>query len=134
MADERERRQGDRRHGRYVGENCLSHALDKWSGEGGYLLIVRASDHPWSLRHPRWVLSHVMHMDSAGYLTSYAPEKDLAHPARALFGFEGQVSSFDASPANPMPVRGLLASAWLLAFGSTAWAIRRQWRKWRGHA
>jgi hypothetical protein len=72
-----------------------------------------------------------MHLNSLGYLTSYAPENKLGHPAEALFGFDGVVGDSDPSPAPPMSVRGIVVSAWLFAIGASLWAVKTLWKRWR---
>ena len=103
--------------------NCLTHSLDRWCDQHGYVLLSRKSAH--------WSVAHVMHIDSIGHLTSYGPEKDLNHPLSALFGFDGVIKDYDPSPAPPMTPNGILVSAWLFAIGATIWRIKRLWKTGR---
>ena len=103
--------------------NCVTESLDRWCDKGGYIAVFRRSSH--------WGVGHVMHIDSDGRLTSFGPEKDLAHPAAAIFGFDGVIKDYDPSPAEPMTPRGVFVSAGLFAVLATAWCLRRAWKRWR---
>lgn len=95
--------------------NCLTFALDRWHRTGGYL-VIRKSDH--------WAMPHVLHQDTDG-LHHFVPPCDLDKPAQALLGFEGVERTADASPAAPIPMRGIVAGGWVLALTVTWWALRR---------
>lgn len=103
--------------------NCLAYALARWHEHGGALRIVRS-------RH--WGMPHVLHEAQDGTITHYVPPRDLATPLQSLWGFDGEVRVGDNMVRGPMPLRGIVIGAWLLALGATGWAvgglIRRAWR------
>ncbi|MEN6537334.1 MAG: hypothetical protein ABFD89_27020 [Bryobacteraceae bacterium] len=41
----------------------------------------------------------------------------------------GEVRTGDDAMRGPMPLRGIVVGAWLLALGATGWAIGRMWRR-----
>jgi len=104
-----------------IPRNCLSTTLDLLHQQGGAGL-ARRSEH--------WELAHVMHLSELGILSSYGPPARLDKPAEALWGFDGVIRDYDASPLRPMTIRGIWASSLLLFLGATGWAISRAWRKW----
>ncbi len=103
-----------------IPRNCLAYALDRWHLDGGYFECRRSS---------HWGIAHALHRSVDGEVTSYVPPQALRKPAQSLVGFEGDVAlGDDVGRALPMSVLGIVASAWILAIGATAWAVGRVFR------
>ena len=98
--------------------NCLTYTLDKWHADGGALRIVRSH---------HWGMPHVEHEAQDGTVTHYVPPRNLNKPVQSLWGFAGEVCVGDDEVRGPMPLRGIVVGAWLLALGATVWAIARLW-------
>lgn len=98
--------------------NCLAlaHALNAWHEDGGALRVVRS-------RH--WGMPHVLHEAQDGTITHYVPPRPLDKPLQSLWGFAGEVRIGDNEVRGPMPLRGIVIGAWLLALGATGWALGR---------
>ena len=92
---------------------CLDYALTLWNTIGGRINF-RASTH--------WPIAHAEHSNDESELTHFAPRDDLKTPVHALIGFYGEVLHHDPAPCRPMPILGIVASAWLLLFGVHIWA------------
>ncbi len=103
-----------------IPRNCISYALTRWHEDGGALRIVRS-------RH--WGMPHVMHEAKDGTVTHYVPHRTLGKPIQSLWGFDGKVRKAGKVPCGPMPLRGIVIGAWLLAIGATGWAVGRLWRR-----
>lgn len=101
--------------------NCLSHAFDKWTSEGGFVLVIRKSGH--------WGFLHVMHIDAGGVLTSYAPNAPLSNPLYALLGFDGSVFGDDMVPTHPVKPWAVVAGCGLLFAHSVRWWVFRTWKR-----
>ena len=97
--------------------NCLTYALSRWHEHGGALRIVRS-------RH--WGMTHVMHEAQDGTVTHYVPPRALDKPIQSLLGFDGKVRTGDVEVRGPMPLRGIVIGAWLLALLATGWAVSNQ--------
>jgi len=95
--------------------NCLAHALNAWHEDGGYI-VLRKSSH--------WGMPHVMHIGDEG-LQHYSPGATLGHPFHALIGFDGVVWDRDMADAPPVPIRGIVVGALILAVGVIGWAVGR---------
>lgn len=108
-------------------KTCLTHSLDKWHEEGGFLLI-RKSVH--------WDVAHVMHLDSEWEkLSNFGPPGKLPAAWYSVFGFEGRELRHDPDPAERISVGGVVMSAMLFAFSAMAWAVKTKlrelpWRFW----
>lgn len=102
-----------------VPRNCLSHALDRWHAEGGYLVLRKSSARAWP---------HVMTVTGQG-LQHYSPGAPLGQPVHALIGFDGVVWDRDMADAPPVPLRGIAIGALLLFVGATAWVVARLWSR-----
>ena len=100
--------------------NCLTYALTQWHERGGALRIVRS-------RH--WGMPHVEHEALDGTVTHYVPHQELEKPVQSLVGFPGEVRTGDSEMRGPIPVRGIVVGALLLAAGACLWALARVWRK-----
>lgn len=99
--------------------NCLSHALDRWHDEGGYIVLRKSSARAWP---------HVLHVGCEG-LQHYAPGAPLGHPVRALVGYDGVTWDRELADAPPVSVRGIMAGALLLTLGVVLWRCKRIWSK-----
>lgn len=106
-----------------VPRNCLSLALDRWHESGGWLGCRRSK---------YWTVGHVVYVSPEGRIESYVPPGELAHPLQALVGFEAELREFDPPElARPIPISGIVWSAWLFALGATGWGVSRAWRNYR---
>ena len=103
-----------------IPRNCLSHVLDRLATAGGYGAFRRSATNPYAL--------HVLHISADG-ISHYAPGATLDHPARALMGFDGAHWDRELTDAKPVRVRAIVISAWIFAFGATAWAVARLWER-----
>ncbi len=102
-----------------IPRNCLSHALDRWHTEGGYLVLRKSSARAWP---------HVVTVTGQG-LQHFAPGAPLGHPVHALVGYDGVVWDRDLADAPPVPIRGIVLGSLILAVGATAWAVGTLWRR-----
>lgn len=102
-----------------IPRNCLSHALDRWHTEGGYLVLRKSSARAWP---------HVVTVTGQG-LQHFAPGAPLGHPVHALVGYDGVVWDRELADAPPAPLRGIVIGATLLFVGAAAWALSRLWRR-----
>lgn len=100
-------------------KNCLVAALDRWHQQGGYIVLRKSAARAWP---------HVLHIGDEG-LQHFAPGAPLGHPARALVGYDGVVWDREMADAPPVPLRGIVVGALLLAFGVLLWATTMRWRK-----
>ena len=105
-----------------VPRNCLSETLDRLVTDGGYGAFRGSS-------HSSWGMPHVLHEAQDGTITHYVPPRDLDKPLQSLWGFDGEVRIGDNEVRGPMPLRGIVIGAWLLALGATGWALGRLWRR-----
>lgn len=102
--------------------NCLTHALDCWYTQGGYLVLRKSAVRS---------TAHVLHVGTEG-LQHYAPGAPLGHPVQALIGYDGVTWDRELSDAPPMTLRGIVLSAALGFVGVLGWAAKRAWsRAWR---
>ena len=100
--------------------NCLSYALDRWLADGGYLVLRKSAARAWP---------HVLHIGDEG-LQHYSPGAPLGHPVQALIGFDGVTWDREMADAPPVPIRGIVVGALILAVGVIGWALKRLiWRK-----
>ena len=100
--------------------NCLSRALDLWHEDGGYLVLRKSAAR---------ATPHVMHVGDEG-LQHYSPGAPLGHPFHALIGFDGVTWDREMADAPPVPIRGIVVGALILAVGVIGWALKRMiWRK-----
>ena len=98
-----------------VPKNCLSAVLNRLTVEGGYL-VVRLS--------ANWGGVHVLWMHPNGELEQYSPPTKLKSPWQAFFGFDGVWKRGDRSSfASPIPTGTLVLNSWVLALGTTVWAV-----------
>jgi hypothetical protein len=81
-----------------------------------------------SVRGP---LMHVWHESAAGEVCRYEPDRRLRHWSGALFGYPGHVTHTRQVAARPMTLWQLVASAWVLAWMATGWALWRAVRSKR---
>ena len=102
-----------------IPRNCLSHALDRWYTEGGYLVLRKSAAR---------TTPHVMHIGDEG-LQHYSPGAPPGHPVRALIGYDGVVWDREMADAPPVPMRGIVLGSLILAVGVIGWALGRLWRK-----
>jgi len=103
--------------------NCLTHALTKWHTDGGYLVLRKSGARAWP---------HVLHVGGEG-LQHYSPGAPLGHPVEALIGYDGVVWDREMCDAPPVPIRGIVLGALILAVGVLGWAVGRLIRRaWRG--
>ncbi len=100
-------------------KNCLTAALDRWHQQGGYIVLRKSAACAWP---------HVLHVGDEG-LQHFAPGAPLGHPVRALIGFDGVTWDREMADAPPVPLRGVVVGALLLACGVMVWAAMRRWRK-----
>lgn len=99
-----------------IPKNCLSAVLNRLTSEGGYL-VVRLSAH--------WGGVHVLWMNPNGDLEHYSPPSKLKYPWQAFMGFDGVWKKGDKSTfASPIPAKTLVLNSWVLALGTTFWAMR----------
>ena len=101
-----------------IPRNCLSHALDRWHTDGGYLVLRKSSARAWP---------HVLHVGDEG-LQHFAPGASLGHPVHALVGYDGVVWDRELADAPPVPLRGIVIGAVLLLVGACGWALGRMIR------
>lgn len=95
---------------------CLFYALDRWSEEGGELVLVKST---------HWAMPHCQHRSREGKLTHFVPPHDLSANWHCLFGFYGDVVVGDEAPRLPMHKGGMfLGTLTLLLFGAMWAAIR----------
>lgn len=100
--------------------NCLSFALTRWHEHGGYLVLRKSAAR---------ATPHVLWVGDEG-LQHYSPGAPLGHPVHALIGYDGVTWDREMTDAPPVPLRGIVIGAWLLALGATGWALKRMiWRK-----
>ena len=99
--------------------NCLSYALDRWHEDGGYLVLRKSAAR---------TTPHVMHIGDEG-LQHYSPGAPLGHPVRALIGFDGVTWEREMTDAPPVPLRGVVIGALILAVGAIGWALGRLIRR-----
>ena len=99
--------------------NCLSYALDKWHEEGGYLVLRKSAARE---------TPHVLHIGDEG-LQHDSPGAPLGHPFHALIGFVGVIWDREMADAPPVPIRGIVVGALILAVGALGWALGRMWRR-----
>ena len=102
-----------------VPRNCLSFALTRWHEDGGYIVLRKSAAR---------ATPHVLHIGDEG-LQHYSPGAPLGHPVHALIGYDGVTWDRDMADAPPVPIRGIVVGAWLLALGATGWALCRLWRR-----
>lgn len=100
-------------------KNCLTAALDRWHQQGGYIVLRKSAARAWP---------HVLHVGDEG-LQHFAPGAPLGHPVRALAGYDGVVWDRDMADAPPVPLRGVVVGALLLACGVMVWAIKIAWSR-----
>lgn len=100
--------------------NCLSEVLDRLNRDGGHGCF-RDSAHSKLGMHALW-------LPPEGEMQHYVPPKPLRHPAQALLGFEGAWVVGDDQPAPPVPRWKLVLNSWVLALGTTGWALWRSIR------
>ena len=102
-----------------IPRNCLSHALDRWHAEGGYLVLRKSSARAWP---------HVLTVTGQG-LQHYSPGAPLGHPFHALIGYDGVTWDREMADAPPVPIRGIVIGSLILAVGVLGWALGRMWRR-----
>ena len=103
--------------------NCLSHALNAWHEDGGYIVLRKSAAR---------ATPHVMHIGDEG-LQHYSPGAPLGHPFHALIGFDGVTWDREMADAPPVPIRGIVIGSLILAVGVVGWAMGRLIRRaWRG--
>ena len=102
-----------------IPRNCLSHALDRWHTEGGYLVLRKSAAR--STPHVLWV-------GDEG-LQHFAPGAPLGHPVHALIGYDGVTWDREMADAPPVPIRGIVVGALILAAGVIGWVVGRLWRR-----
>ena len=71
---------------------------------------------------------HVLWVGDEG-LQHYSPGAPLGHPVHALIGYDGVVWDREMTDAPPVPLRGVVIGALILAVGVIGWALGRLWRK-----
>lgn len=98
-----------------IPKNCLSSVLDRLSTDGGYF-VARLSEH--------WDGMHVLWMSPDGKLEQYAPPEKLKTRFHSFIGYEGAwIVGDKPKHAKPIPILSLVINSWILAIGTTAWAI-----------
>ena len=75
-------------------------------------------------RSAHWCIPHVLHMSCNGVLTHFAPDGVLAHPVVSIFGFDGQVRTYDTTTARPMSMICMGAGTALLVVLGMVWGVR----------
>lgn len=96
--------------------NCLTHALQLWHEQGGYLVLRKSAVRS---------TAHVMHIGGEG-LQHYAPGAPLGHPVQALVGYDGVTWDRELADAPPMSLRGIVLSSAIGFFGVLCWAVKRK--------
>lgn len=99
--------------------HCLWYALDRWTRDGGYLML-RRSHH--------WDCPHALHLDEDGIVSHCRPDETLPRPWHSLTGFVGHVEHTDEMPDRAISPRGVVLGAALLLVLAVWWWIARSVR------
>ena len=103
-------------------QNCVTTTFDRLHRVGGRFVAAACRRSP---------LMHVWHEAADGTVTRYEPDRRLRHWSGALFGYPGHVTHTRQVAARPMTLWQIVASAWVLAWMATGWALWRAVRSTR---